>query len=183
MYYYEDGGKKESLVACSGASSSSSSSQFRVTSEDARLPKHDHVDRSSYLSSIAGTSSDGGRSLVHNNTFGAASTGNNSLSITSTNITTSEDSSSSSFSDADESSVSDSSDSELEDEAKYFKEKAAFDFWYPDWDAWKFRRTLAYWISVTCLEGSILFVLGIIEPIRFGFLSYLYIGIKRYNNM
>jgi hypothetical protein len=35
-----------------------------------------------------------------------------------------------------------------------------FDFWYPSWDTWKFRRTLSYWIAVTFLEGSLLFVLG-----------------------
>jgi len=33
-------------------------------------------------------------------------------------------------------------------------------FWYPTWDAWKFQRTLTYWISVMYLEGSILFSIG-----------------------
>lgn len=33
-------------------------------------------------------------------------------------------------------------------------------FWYPTWDAWKFQRTLTYWISVLYLEGSILFSVG-----------------------
>ena len=31
---------------------------------------------------------------------------------------------------------------------------------YPDWDRWRFRRTLAYWITVMYLEGSILFTVG-----------------------
>eukprot|EP00933_Yihiella_yeosuensis_P019862 TRINITY_DN1601_c0_g5_i1.p1 TRINITY_DN1601_c0_g5~~TRINITY_DN1601_c0_g5_i1.p1 ORF type:complete len:407 (-),score=57.77 TRINITY_DN1601_c0_g5_i1:274-1494(-) len=33
-------------------------------------------------------------------------------------------------------------------------------FWYPSWDAWKFQRTLTYWISVMYLEGSLLFLTG-----------------------
>eukprot|EP00462_Mataza_sp_D1_P006873 CAMPEP_0175122158 /NCGR_PEP_ID=MMETSP0087-20121206/1568_1 /TAXON_ID=136419 /ORGANISM="Unknown Unknown, Strain D1" /LENGTH=238 /DNA_ID=CAMNT_0016403779 /DNA_START=107 /DNA_END=820 /DNA_ORIENTATION=+ len=36
----------------------------------------------------------------------------------------------------------------------------AFDFWYPSWDSWSFRRTLAYWISVLYMEGSMLFIFG-----------------------
>lgn len=35
-----------------------------------------------------------------------------------------------------------------------------FDFWYPSWETWKFRRTLSYWIAVMFLEGSMLFVIG-----------------------
>lgn len=35
-----------------------------------------------------------------------------------------------------------------------------FDHWYPDWETWKFRRTLSYWISVLYTEGSILFTVG-----------------------
>ena len=31
---------------------------------------------------------------------------------------------------------------------------------YPDWENWRFRRTLAYWITVMYLEGSILFTVG-----------------------
>eukprot|EP00746_Dinoflagellata_sp_MGD_P089880 gnl/MRDRNA2_/MRDRNA2_35460_c0_seq1.p1 gnl/MRDRNA2_/MRDRNA2_35460_c0~~gnl/MRDRNA2_/MRDRNA2_35460_c0_seq1.p1 ORF type:complete len:403 (+),score=72.20 gnl/MRDRNA2_/MRDRNA2_35460_c0_seq1:70-1278(+) len=36
----------------------------------------------------------------------------------------------------------------------------SFAFWYPTWETWKFRRTLAYWIAVLYLEGSILFTIG-----------------------
>lgn len=39
-------------------------------------------------------------------------------------------------------------------------DQAAWNFWYPSWDAWKFQRTLTYWISVMYLEGSILFLVG-----------------------
>ena len=35
-----------------------------------------------------------------------------------------------------------------------------FDFWYPNWDTWHFRRTLSYWVSVMFLEGSLLFCIG-----------------------
>ena len=31
---------------------------------------------------------------------------------------------------------------------------------YPNWETWRFRRTLSYWISVMYLEGSILFTIG-----------------------
>lgn len=37
---------------------------------------------------------------------------------------------------------------------------SAWKTWYPSWDAWKFQRTLTYWISVMYLEGSILFLIG-----------------------
>jgi len=35
-----------------------------------------------------------------------------------------------------------------------------FRHWYPDWNTWKFRRTLAYWISILYCEGSLLFTVG-----------------------
>ena len=35
-----------------------------------------------------------------------------------------------------------------------------FQHWYPDWGTWKFRRTLAYWISIMYCEGSLLFTWG-----------------------
>lgn len=35
-----------------------------------------------------------------------------------------------------------------------------FDFWYPSWETWQMRRTLAYWISIMYLEGSVLFTIG-----------------------
>jgi len=35
-----------------------------------------------------------------------------------------------------------------------------WEWWYPTWDAWKFRRTLAYWIAIMYLEGSVLFIAG-----------------------
>jgi hypothetical protein len=40
------------------------------------------------------------------------------------------------------------------------RDESSWHFWYPSWDAWKFRRTLTYWISVMYLEGSILFLIG-----------------------
>ena len=39
-------------------------------------------------------------------------------------------------------------------------ERATFVHWYPDWDTWKFRRTLSYWIAIMFLEGSFLFIVG-----------------------
>ena len=35
-----------------------------------------------------------------------------------------------------------------------------FDYLYPDWSTWKYRRTLAYWIAIFFFEGSTLFTLG-----------------------
>ena len=35
-----------------------------------------------------------------------------------------------------------------------------FDFWYPNWSTWKFRRTLSFWIAITYIEGSLLFLIG-----------------------
>jgi hypothetical protein len=35
-----------------------------------------------------------------------------------------------------------------------------FDYWYPNWETWKFRRTLSYWIAILYMEGSLLFTLG-----------------------
>lgn len=31
---------------------------------------------------------------------------------------------------------------------------------YPTWDDWRFRQTLAYWVAMMFLEGSILFTIG-----------------------
>ena len=59
-------------------------------------------------------------------------------------------------------------------------ERKTFEYWYPTWDAWKFRRTLSrapsgnlarrrraevpgarrYWVAILFLEGSALFVVG-----------------------
>ena len=44
-----------------------------------------------------------------------------------------------------------------------------FAFWYPTWDTWKFRRTLAYWISILSLEGSVLFTIGAGCSVALGF--------------
>jgi len=35
-----------------------------------------------------------------------------------------------------------------------------FNFWYPSWESWQFRRTLTYWIALLFGEGAILFVMG-----------------------
>ncbi|KAH8069758.1 hypothetical protein JL721_5647 [Aureococcus anophagefferens] len=40
------------------------------------------------------------------------------------------------------------------------KERRTFQFWYPHWDTWKFRRICAYWVSVMYIEGSVLFTIG-----------------------
>jgi len=34
------------------------------------------------------------------------------------------------------------------------------EFSYPTWDAWKFQRTMAYWISIMYLEGAVLWIVG-----------------------
>ena len=39
-------------------------------------------------------------------------------------------------------------------------ESERFRHWYPDWNTWKFRRTLSYWISIMYCEGSLLFTVG-----------------------
>jgi len=36
----------------------------------------------------------------------------------------------------------------------------AFDYWYPSWETWKFRRTLSYWVAIMFIEDSLLFVIG-----------------------
>jgi hypothetical protein len=35
-----------------------------------------------------------------------------------------------------------------------------FDYWYPSWETWEFRRTLSYWVAIMFVEGSALFVIG-----------------------
>jgi hypothetical protein len=35
-----------------------------------------------------------------------------------------------------------------------------FEYWYPSWETWQFRRTLSYWVAVLFIEGSALFVIG-----------------------
>ena len=35
-----------------------------------------------------------------------------------------------------------------------------FDYWYPSWETWEFRKTLSYWVAILFIEGSVLFVLG-----------------------
>ena len=39
-------------------------------------------------------------------------------------------------------------------------EDVQFDYWYPSWETWKFRRTLSYWVAIMFIEGSMLFVIG-----------------------
>lgn len=39
-------------------------------------------------------------------------------------------------------------------------ERTSFTHWYPNWDTWKFRRTISYWVAIMFLEGSLLFVVG-----------------------
>jgi len=43
---------------------------------------------------------------------------------------------------------------------RYGTDSSNFEFWYPSWETWQARRTLAYWISMMYLEGSTLFVIG-----------------------
>lgn len=51
----------------------------------------------------------------------------------------------------------DSEDPDLEFDRKA---RGTFQFWYPRWDTWKFRRICAYWVSVMYIEGSVLFTIG-----------------------
>ena len=40
------------------------------------------------------------------------------------------------------------------------RSQSRFDFWFPTWEVWRFRRTLSYWIAMMYLEGSINFIVG-----------------------
>jgi hypothetical protein len=35
-----------------------------------------------------------------------------------------------------------------------------FEYWYPSWETWEFRRTLSYWVAMLFVEGSVLFIIG-----------------------
>jgi hypothetical protein len=49
----------------------------------------------------------------------------------------------------------------LEDrKAREMVDDRQFEYWYPSWETWEFRRTLSYWVAMMFVEGSLLFIIG-----------------------